>query len=136
MNAEIKEAIKGITEQYGIDDKHQVNDWIQTLLDLAQLFLQVSENGVKKKYKIRMNVDTNIGCEYCERAVEYCNCYKVYNQAIDASNALLALRIAGIEEELPNMLDDSKIEIDKQSGYYYIDSDKLFQAIKTKLLEW
>lgn len=77
---------------------------IDVLLSLADSFLAADgEIAEKKRVKYIKNVDSMVGCQHCERAIEYCKCHEVYNSALDAVRPLIVkkdLRVKELEDAL------------------------------------
>ena len=73
MDDKIREAVEGIKEQYGIDKDNQVNGWLQSLLDLAEAYLAVSDvMPEKEEWNQLAGRDGKMETDGYNQAIEAC----------------------------------------------------------------
>jgi hypothetical protein len=95
----IREAVEGIKKQYAIDEEHQVNDWLQTLLDTAEKVINAKmPEKIYRQNSQHLTSGDWWACNFCG-AMGPCKCANVFNEAIDAWFAIVKVLVHWAELE-------------------------------------
>ena len=104
---ELKLAINEMNDymRFALSPEHfkRERDALNTLLSTCQLLCDVSDKMLPKKDKYKAKTDIMVGCPYCERAMENCQCYKVYNLARSEDILWLTKKMMGIDDIIADL---------------------------------